>query len=292
MSDVLLGLAHLIRYANFQLPSTRGISGSSSVPTGKPFEVYCKDWLSLTPPGNNAVRIQNYTQFFSYFGSANNPPDVMYKGGNSGDAFEFKKSESPSAALSLNSSFPKNELTSTSPGLLASCINCESWSKRTFYYVVGNIASKTDRVMSLWVVDGKLMADTHQRYSTIFNGMKQSVTNFINQNSLRFIPSVEFGRVRKIDNLDKSVLRVRPMWELESPQKTFENLPGVNKDRTKSVLHALILDSRWSLYPLASRQAILNLSGTTGFSLTNFQGVPDPSNANNTLSGMLIRYEV
>jgi hypothetical protein len=292
MSDVLLGLAHLIRYANFQVPSTRGIAGSTTVPLGKPFEVYCKDWLSLTPPGNNAVRTNHYLNAFSYFGSANNPPDVMYKGGNSGDAFEFKKTQTPAAALSLNSSFPKNELTATSPSLLAACIHCEPWALRTFYYVVGHIAKNSDRVMSLWVVDGKFMADTHQRYGTVFNGIKQSVTNFIHQNSLHFIPSVEFGRVRKIDTLDRSVLRVRPMWELESPLTTFKNVPGVNIDGSKSVLHALILESRWNQYPLASRQAIQNLAGTAGFSLINLQRVPDPSSTNNTLSGKLIRYEV
>ncbi len=292
MSDVLLGLAHLIRYANFQVPSTRGIGGTNSTPLGKPFEVYCKDWLSQTPPGNNAIRVNHYNAAFSYLGSDNNPPDVMFKGGNNGDAFEFKKTETPSAALPLNSSYPKNELTITSPGLLATCISCEPWTTRTFYYVVGNIASNSDRVMSLWVVDGKLMADTQQRYASVFSGLQQSVTGFITQNSLSRINSKELGRVRGIDNLDKTVLRVRSMWELETPQRTFEHLPGVGIDPSKSVLHALILDGRWNLYPITSRQAIQNLAGTTGFSLTNFHNVPDPSNAKKTLSGKLIRYEV
>lgn len=292
MSDVLLGLAHLVRYSNFQVPSIRGIGGTHSAPLGKPFEVYCKDWLSLTPPGNNAVRTTQYTNAFSYFGSDNNPPDVMFKGGNNGDAFEFKKTESPVAALPLNSSYPKNELTANSPGLLASCINCETWTKRTFYYVVGYIAPNSDRVMSLWIVDGKFMADTHQRYSTVFSGLQQSVNNFINQNSLTRIQSKELGRIRNIDNLNKTVLRVRSMWELETPQRTFENLEGVKTDRTKSVLHAMILDSRWELYPNASKSTIQKLNGTPGFSFTSFQGLPDPSNAQNTLSGKLIRYEV
>ena len=91
MSDVLQGLAHLIKHSNFQLPSMRGTSGSTSTPTGKPFEIYCKDWLSLLPP-NNIIQRQNfYNSAFTYQGSDNNPPDVMFKGGNNGDAFEFKK---------------------------------------------------------------------------------------------------------------------------------------------------------------------------------------------------------
>jgi len=290
MSDILQGLAHLIKHSNFQLPSMRGTSGPSSTPTGKPFEIYCKDWLSLLPPNNVIQRQSFYNKAFSYQGSDNNPPDVMFRGGNAGDAFEFKKTESQSGSLLLNSSFPKNVLHTTSPGLLESCINCEQWTQRNFYYIVGRIKPGNERISFLWVVDGEILATDHHVYEGIFQKLRGSVNSFISSNNLQNIPSKELGRFRGIDPNDKTVIRARSMWELESPQKTFKNLPGVLMDTTKSVLHALILDNKWKNYPIQSQNAISSLIGINGFSLTTINNIPDPRKPINLLTGKLIRF--
>ena len=290
MSDVLQGLAHLIKHSNFQLPSLRGTSGPTSTPTGKPFEVYCKDWLSLLPPNNIIQRETFYNNAFAYQGSANNPPDVMFKGGNKGDAFEFKKMESKSGALQLNSSFPKNLLHVTSPGLLDECIKCETWSQRNFYYVLGRIKKGNERVSTLWVVDGEFMATSHNVYEQIFQSLKGSVNNFISANNLKNINSKELGRCRKIDPSDSTVLRIRSMWELESPQKTFQSLSGVKIDQNESVLHALIMEKKWNQYPVQSQNEITALIGTNGFSMSVINNIPDPKNPKNLLTGRLIRF--
>jgi len=298
MSDVLLGLSHLIKHSNFQLPSSRGSGGSGPLITGKPFELYCKDWLSLLPPGNINNRFSYYNQEFSYQGSANNPPDVMFKGGDMGDSFEFKKTESKASAkegkgtLKLNSSYPKDMLRVGSSGLLKACIQCETWQIRTFYYVLGNIQKGSDRLTTLWVVDGRFMSANPQVYANIFSGLQAGVKNLVNAFKLvAKINSKEGGRLRNIDALDSTVLRVRSMWELESPKKAFANLPGVKEDKTKSVLHAMILNSRWEEYPQSSRDSILNLKGTPGFTISDIQSI-DPNDKNKTLKGKLIRYEV
>jgi hypothetical protein len=290
MPDVLQGLAHLIKHSNFQLPSLRGTGGSTSTPTGKPFEIYCKDWLSLLPPNNIIQRQSFYNSAFAYQGSDNNPPDVMFKGGNSGDAFEFKKTESQSGSLLLNSSFPKNLLHINSPGLLDSCINCEQWTQRNFYYIVGRIKPGNERISFLWLVDGELMATDHNVYETIFLNLRGSVNTFISSNNLKSITSKELGRFRGIDPNDKTVLRARSMWELESPQKTFKNLPGVEMDNSKSVLHALILENKWNSYPLQSQNEITSLIGLKGFDFSTIKNIPDPRNPNNLLTGKLVRF--
>lgn len=290
MSDVLQGLAHLIKHSNFQLPSMRGTSGSTSTPTGKPFEIYCKDWLSLLPPNNIIQRQHFYDAAFAYQGSDNNPPDVMFKGGNNGDAFEFKKTESQSGSLILNSSYPKNILNISSPGLLDSCINCEQWTQRNFYYVVGRIKPGNERISFLWVVDGELLATDHHVYENVFQNLRSSVNSFISSNNLQNIPSKELGRFRGIDPNNRTVIRARSMWELEPPQKTFQNIAGVEMESSKSVLHALILESKWRLYPPQSQNAITSLVGLNGFSLSTVTNIPDPRKLNNFLTAKLIRF--
>jgi hypothetical protein len=140
------------------------------------------------------------------------------------------------------------------------------------------------------VVDGEFMSTDHSIYESIFTNLQSSVNNFITSNNFRNIASVELGRFRGIDPNDKTVLRARSMWELESPQTTFQNLPGVKLDRDKSVLHALILESKWNQYPLQSQNAITSLIGLNGFTLSTITNIPDPRKSNNFLTGKLIRF--
>jgi hypothetical protein len=291
MSDVLLGLAHIVNHSNFILPSTQGVGGANSVPSGKAFEVYSKDWLSLLRPGDVTERSISYEKAFSYQGADNNPPDVMFRGGDEGDSFEFKKTESVSAAIALNSSFPKNILRASSPGLLNECVTCENWTSRTFYYVIGHIKKNSQLVNSLWVVDGRFMAANHETYETVFDALQKLVSDFVASKKLQRIESVELGRLRNIDTLDKTVLRVRSMWELESPAKMFSDIEGVIINRNKSVLHALILKERWDKYPEKSKQALIDLKDTHGFTLIDVESIPSPNHPDETLSGKLIRFE-
>lgn len=291
MSDVLLGLAHLVAHTNFALPASGTGNESSSVPAGKKFETYCKDWLSLLRPGDTVDRQTFYDRAFCYQGAANNPPDVMFRGGDSGDAFEFKKTESISSAVVLNSSFPKDVLKATSPGLLDECIKCEVWTNRTFYYVIGHIKKNSDLVNSIWVVDGRLLCATHSIYESLFGSLRSNVGGFVQSNNLKAIKSVELGRLRSIDPLDRTVLRVRSMWELESPTKTFSDVSEISFPSGKSVLHALIVDDRWEMYPQSSREKLIRLIGTPGFTIDHLKTFQSPNNPSQTMSARLIRFE-
>jgi hypothetical protein len=155
---------------------------------------------------------------------------------------------------------------------------------------VGRIKPGNERISFLWVVDGEILAADHNVYENIFQKLRGSVNTFISNNNLQNIPSKELGRFRGIDPSDKTVIRARSMWELESPQKTFRNLPGVAIDSSKSVLHALILESKWINYPLQSQNAITALSGVNGFSLSTVNNIPDPRSPNNFLTAKLIRF--
>ena len=291
MSNVLLGLAHLVRHTNFSLPASSDDANSGTVPKGKRFETYCKDWLALLRPGNVTDRFNQYDRAFCYQGAANNPPDAMFRGGNDGDAFEFKKTESQSSAVVLNSSFPKDVLKATGPGLLDECRNCEEWTQRVFYYVIGHIKKNTDLITSIWVIDGRLLCAPDTLYESLFSSLRGSVDTFVASKGLKSIKSVELGRLRKIDPLDKTVLRVRSMWELESPVKTFRNVSEIKIPNDRSVLHALILDDQWNRHSDDARNEILSLATTPGFTCTHLQNLPSPIDPARNLSARLIRFE-
>lgn len=291
MSNVLLGLAHLVKHTNFSLPAASDDAYSGTVPKGSRFETYCKDWLSLLRPGNVTDRFKQYEKAFCYQGAANNPPDAMFRGGNEGDAFEFKKTESQSSSVVLNSSFPKDVLKVSGRGLLDQCRNCEKWTQRVFYYVIGHIKKNTDLITSIWVIDGRLLCAPDTLYESLFSSLRGSVETFVASNSLKSIESVELGRLRKIDHLDKTVLRVRSMWELESPVKTFSNVSEIKIPKGRSVLHALILDDQWDRHSDAARNEILSLATTPGFTCTHLKNLQNPTDPARNLSARLIRFE-
>jgi len=291
MSDLLLGLAHLIKNSNFQL--SVNTNPMQQIPTGELFETYCKDWLALLPPGDIQNREASYERVFSYQGNPNNPPDVMYRGGNNGDAFEFKKSTSPSAAIPLNSSFPKDKLLAANRSINRECRECENWDQRTLYYVVGVIPRESQRVKSLWVVDGSVMAAKHEYYEQIFDGVKSSITSYVEQHGIEAVNSVELARLKDFDPLKRTVMRSRSMWELEGPQVSFNSIEGVSETnaRASSVLHAIIREEKWRTYNLNSQESILTLEGTSGLSLFHNVEVPDPNLPGNVVRVKVIRFE-
>lgn len=292
MPDLLQGLAHLIQHRYFQLSAVTG--SAQQIPVGQQFETYCKDWLSLLPPGGLQNRTSNYATAFSHEGSANNPPDAMYRGGNLGDAFEFKKFQKLPTAIPLNSSYPKDKLQINSPSITQACINCETWNVRTLYYVVGAIPIASQRVKSLWVADGELLAASHTYYENLFKSIKQNLSAYATSIGALSTNSVELARLKNIDPLHYTTMRGRAMWELMSPNEAFKSLPDVKEalaTSPMSTVHALVTEAKWASYPTASQNALTALNGTPGFLIKRNIQLPNPNNPTNTIPTVLIRFE-
>jgi hypothetical protein len=289
MADLLLGLSHLIVNSNFQLSANT--NATQQIQTGELFETYCKDWLALLPPGDIQNRQSAYEKEFAYQGNPNNPPDVMYRGGDAGDAFEFKKSENPASAIPLNSSYPKDRLFATNRNINNRCRECEDWSSRTLYYIVGVIPQNSQRVKTLWIVDGEVMAAHHEYYESIFNGVKSSISSYVEKHGIETVPSVELARLKNFDPLKRTVMRSRSMWELEGPHISFGRTRGVmDSGEITSVMHAIITEKKWNSYSPTSQAALLNLEGTIGLSILHNVEVPDPNSNQNKVKVKLIRF--
>ncbi|MBT5575096.1 NgoPII family restriction endonuclease [Alphaproteobacteria bacterium] len=293
-TDILTALSHLIYNSSFVLPSSAQSGVSKPVTAGDRFEDFCKDWLSELKPGDVSNRESHYHAAFCYRGSANNPPDAMYRGGNDGDAFEFKKHENKNASsapnLELNSSSPKDMLLASNPRLTKECIECEKWDKRSFYYIIGNVPPRSERVSSLWVVDGRLLAADSSFYLQWFNGLKAKVDEYLQEIGHGKTETKEIGRISNIDPLNRSTLRVRSMWELEHPASVFKTVDGVQfPEKGNSVLHALILQSQWDNYSIKGKEALLDFAKNKKISITNLE-IASPCGEKN-LSVKLIRFE-
>ena len=286
MPNVLTAIADIINHKAFVLPTAD--SGHTRVnTTGVAFETYCKDRLAGLEPGNDVARTALYETTFSYQGGANNPPDAMYRGGNMGDAFEFKKVGGNSVGnIPLNSSPPKDCLRIDSYGLEKESISCEPWTRRDLFYICGGVPKKATKLNWIWIADAYLMAAKQDLYHDLYAKLQHDISKI---DWASFSPTKELGRVNTLDPRKVTHLRIRAMWNIQAPGKLFKDLPGV-RSCDAPVLHAILTKAKWESMPSDSRAQVEALKSTPGFSLTNVL-VPSPNIPQDKIQSILIRYE-
>ena len=164
---------------------------------------------------------------FSYIDHSNNPPDFMVMNGEALEVKKFKAGKAVSR-IALNSSFPKDILHSSSPLLTAECKNCEKWTQKPHVYQLAKCSATS--IEDMFICYGTCLAANQDKYIRLFKSVKDGVGK-IHGNS----PGNELGKFKKIDPLNRTSLRVRGMWEIETPWKAFGHLLSPRpKNYTKS----------------------------------------------------------
>ena len=279
-TNLLKAIKNIVQNPNNDLVSQyRSLNRMNSM--GEALEFYVKDIFSgLLSENDLTKKEQAYSQFFSYLGNQNNPPDIIIK---NGDAIEVKKHLGirPNG-LALNSSYPKDFLYSDSPMITTACKECEEWSKKDLLYVVGSILD--NKIKSLWFVYGNCYAASREVYEKIKNAITEGV------NSLPDIESGEtneLGRVNKVDPLGITDLRIRGMWAIKHPIKVFDYIPEISFDADFKV-NAILLTSKYDSFPKEDRTEIEALV-SDNFIIKDIQ-IKSPNNPAKFLDAKLIRF--
>lgn len=190
------------------------------------------DGFNLNENDRNMV----ISEHFSYLGNTSNPPDMMLR---HGDAIEVKKIESNNADLALNSSYPKAKLFANNPMLTTACRDAEVWEVRDMLYAVGVV--NEGQLRSLAFVYGDDYCAEQEIYETIKNRIKTGVETI---DGVEFTTTKELGKIKRIDPLGITNLRVRGMWHIENPFKVFSYVYQRNFDHQFNFM-AIINDEKW-----------------------------------------------
>lgn len=216
---------------------------------GYALEYFIKDIFAETiTQSDQQKKLLKYEQVFSYSGNANNPPDLMLKGG---DAVEIKKIESIGASIALNSSYPKSKLFCDSPLITSHCRKCEDWQEKDIIYAIG--VAEDNKLKLLWLIYGDCYAADREIYEKIID----TIASGINQ-----IPGVEFsktrelGRVNKVDPLNITYLRIRGMWGIQNPLTVFDYV-NLGYDKTAGFqMIAIMKQSKYLSFPSQDRNEL------------------------------------
>lgn len=223
MSNIIDAIYNLINHPMIQLKEFyKGKNRANNM--GDALEEYIKDLFADTiHETDEQKRLHKISETFSYLGNQNNPPDSILR---FGDAIEVKKIESKNANLALNSSYPKHKLYANSKMITETCRKCEDWFEKDIIYVVGVVNGSM--LNSLCMVYGIDYAAEH----AIYDKIKEIIVSGIHTiPDVEFAPTNEIAKVKKVDPLGITDLRVRGMWSIENPFKVFQYIYSRNFDK-------------------------------------------------------------
>jgi len=250
MSNIIKAFINIVNNRTIGIHTmTNGNNRANNM--GEGLETYIKDiFASTTNELNAQKRLEKLEEIYSYQGNKNNPPDLMLR---SSDAIEIKKLESKNSAIALNSSYPKAKLYADSPMITNACKECEAWDIKDMLYAVGYINQST--LKSLWLVYGNCFCADKETYERI----KDTISSGINTiPHVEFTETKELGKVKKVDPLGITDLRIRGMWHIDNPNKTFSYI--YTYDKTKNFqLICLMKKDKYDSLPDYDKEAIENI---------------------------------
>lgn len=229
---------------------------------------------------NDTERDRKYSEHFSYLGNSNNPPDLILK---NGDAVEVKKNESLNSAIALNSSYPKSKLYANDSRITTDCRDCEEtpWIEKDIIYAIGYNPKNTKQLKSICFIYGDCYAARKEIYAQFADKISQGIQEI---EGIELVATNELAKVKKVDPLGITDLRVRGMWHIESPMKVFRD-KFIISDSAIFSLNAIILTDKYNSFPDADRNYLEQLGVVSAVEIRS------PNNPARLLQAKLISYE-
>ena len=250
--------------------------------SGKALEVLIQDAFAGTINENDENRrLKRLEEIFAYQGNQNNPPDLILK---NSDAIEVKKLQSKNSAIALNSSYPKAKLYANSPMITKACKNCEDWEVKEIIYTIGY--TNDNNLKSLWLIYGDCFCadkDTYERIKNIISDGINSISD------VEFTQTNELGKVKKVDPLGVTDLRIRGMWHIQNPNQIFDYIYKFDKDATFQLICLMRVDQYNSL-PNKDRQILENIENKN-MQIREIK-IKDPNNPIKLINAKLLVFKV
>ncbi len=256
MSNIIDAIMNLVNNPVYELRETYARKNRANS-TGDALEEYVKDLFAGTFMYENEQRLEKISNVFSYLGNDSNPPDAMLRGG---DAIEVKKIESNNSALALNSSYPKHKLFADSKMITDGCRTAEDWKEKDMIYTVGVVnQNKLKHLCMVYGLDYCASIDTYERIKT---KIKEGVEEI---QDIELAETNELGKLKKVDPLGITYLRIRGMWGIENPFKVFDYVFERDMSKELNFMAIINLEKYCSfsnvneLEELASKNSNLNI---------------------------------
>jgi len=281
MSNTLKAFINIVNNYQYNIQTiTSGNNRANNM--GEGLEHYIQSaFANIFSDANPMAKLIKFEEIFSYQGNKNNPPDLILK---NGDAIEIKKLEGKKSAIALNSSYPKDKLYANSTMITKACRECEAWTQKDMLYAIGHIPKATKNLKSLWLVYGDCFCADKETYERIKDTISNGITSIEN---VEFTATNEIGKVKKIDPLGITDLRIRGMWHIENPNKIFDYLYEYDESKDFQLM-ALMRKEKYNSMPKNDREIIENMESVEVREVK----IKNPNNPVWLIDGVLLSFGV
>lgn len=235
---------------------------------------------------------KEYKKVLSWTGNSTNFPDFIVRGGV---GVEPKKINGGNySSISLNSSFPKDYIYPESQNLPQN-IDEGDWDKKPVIYVVGNLYKPNkkiseqiddDRLTALWFAYGNTFIANEEQYKSIIEQIKSGIKDSLVDSQAELEPSKELGRIKDIDGLKNSNLRIRGMYELKHPGAVFSQYVQGFEDLPENVSKVFLIMLK-SDYDSITNKPDFTEYINEGTLIQNDINIPNPNDPDAEVSAVL-----
>lgn len=282
-NNILDAIMNIVESESFNIDSIDNpYNMNNSV--GCALEDYVKDaFAGILGDFNIVERGERHSEIFSYFGSFNNLPKMIIKGG---DAIEVKRIESEDSDIDLDASYPKNKLYSNSQALDKACKDCENWEEKDIIYVTGYVEGST--LSSISFVYGENYAASSESYERA----KALIAERINAIAeVTPVKTGELGVVDRVDPLGITYMRINGSWHIANPMKVLRGIYQKNEEADFNLM-ALISKTKYNSFPDDDIKLFEDFVGANeGLSIEDVK-MHNPDNPARLIDVKLIKYYV
>jgi len=282
-NNILSAIQNIVSFRDNNLKSYSSTYLNRINAVGEQLEFYIKDAIAGSFRLPYEEKQESYSKIFSWLGNQNHPPDIIIK---NGDAFEIKKIESLKSSLALNSSPPKDKLLSNDIRITADCKKCDggNWKEKDLFYVIGN--AKGGIVNYLFFVQGTCYAAEHKVYEKVHEPVKKEINSILDSLGLEKGETVELGKIKRVDPLGITELRIRGMWSIENPVNVFKDLCKIEEN--KFHLFAILRKEKYLSYP---KEDIKEIESNKNIFVKDVK-IKDPNNPAKLIEAKLITFVI
>lgn len=279
-NNILKAITNIVDFGNYDLKDYASKSHIRINAVGEQLEFFVKDSIANSFNVEKEKKEEEYSKVFSWLGNQNHPPDIIIK---NSDAFEIKKIENRKSSLALNSSPPKDKLLVSDARITKDCKKCEGneWNEKELFYVIGH--TKSSKLKYIFFIHGTCYAAKHEVYHKVHNPIKNEVDSVLDSLGLEKSKTIEIGKVKRVDPLGITELRIRGMWQIQNPLKVYKDSCNIS-NKEKFHLFALLRKEKYNSFP---KEDIKELENHPDIEVKDIK-IKDPNNPAKLIEAKLI----
>ena len=279
-NNIIKAITNIVNFGNYDLKDYASKSHIRINAVGEQLEFFVKDSIANSFNVEKEKKEAEYSKIFSWLGNQNHPPDIIIK---NSDAFEIKKIENQKSSLALNSSPPKDKLLASDVRITKDCKNCEvnGWNEKELFYVIGH--TKSSKLRYIFFIHATCYAARHEVYHKVHDPIKSKVDSVLDSLGLEKGKTIEIGKVKRVDPLGITELRIRGMWQIQNPLKVYESSCKIS-DKDKFHLFALLRKEKYDSFP---KEDTKELENHPEIHVKDIK-IKDPNNPANLIEAKLI----